>query len=52
MSVENMTHADYILLSYGFAALVLALLAVQSWHAFRAARRALDAAAAPGGESP
>lgn len=42
MTIAGLSHADYILLAYGACGIVLALLALQSWQAFRAARRALS----------
>lgn len=44
MTIANLTHDEYILLAYGVTGLVLGLLLVQSWLAYRAARRALSAA--------
>jgi len=41
MNIASLTHAEYILLSYGATGLVLALLFVHSWLSYRAARRAL-----------
>ncbi|MDP2206774.1 MAG: heme exporter protein CcmD [Alphaproteobacteria bacterium] len=42
MSIADLTHAEYIFLAYGVTFVVLALVVVQSWQSFRAARCALQ----------
>lgn len=42
MSIAGLTHAEYIFLAYGVTFAVLVIILAQSWHAFRAARRALQ----------
>ncbi|MFN7113748.1 MAG: heme exporter protein CcmD [Alphaproteobacteria bacterium] len=44
MNISSLTHAEYIILAYGVTFAVLAVLLVQSWQAFCAARRALQEA--------
>jgi hypothetical protein len=42
MSIENLTHAEYIFLAYGATFAVLLMVLAQGWYAFCAARRALQ----------